>query len=60
MVIYALQSAYPVANGWLNEFEVEGFTSAYLRVDDDKHTALFYANPFVYGRERPFCNGHIY
>lgn len=52
MVIYALQSAYPVANGWLNEFEVEGFTSAYLRVDDDKHTALFYANPFVYGRER--------
>jgi hypothetical protein len=51
MVTYALRS-YAIGNDWLKPFEVQGFTSAYLPVNDDDNAALFYANPYVYGRER--------
>ena len=36
----------------MKPFGVEGFTSAYLPVNDDDNAALFYANPYVYRRER--------
>ena len=51
MVTYALRSC-AIANDWLKPFEVQGFTSAYLSVNDNDNAALFYANPYVYGRER--------
>jgi len=44
IVTYALR-LFAVANDWLKPFEVQGFTSAYLSVDDDDNHALFYANP---------------
>jgi hypothetical protein len=51
IVTYALRS-FAIANDWLKPFEVHGFTSACLPVNDDDNHALFYANPYVYGRER--------
>ena len=40
MVTYALQS-YAIANDWLKPFEVQGFTSAYLPINDDDNAAYF-------------------
>jgi len=55
LVAHTLRT-YAVSQGWRQPFCVHGFTSAYLRVESQNDTILFYANPYVYGSERyHFC-----
>ncbi len=55
LVTHTLRT-YSVLQEWRKSFIVYGFTSAYLRDESSQNSILFFANPYVYGRERyHFC-----
>ena len=55
MFKYAIR-AYALSHGCCDEFEVKGYTSACMMLENYQESVLFYANNYLHGGERyHFC-----